>query len=292
MNLFPLPPGRNSLSCQSIFRTALLQRRSITAAAFTLFCIALSISSASAQTRARRVQSNGSEESSNRETTRKTAITNEVGKRGGNKPATDSSTLVRRTALSYPAPAATQSTKRPVLVNDIAVVSSVGKESTVKVVSPTTPRAGAAAANIPSIWPVSGPLSSGFGVRGNPFGGPGSEFHKGQDISVPLGTPVVATADGTVVIAGWLRGYGWVVYIDHGNGISTRYGHLSRIDVAVGQSIRRGEQLGLSGSTGRSTGPHVHYEVRINGQAVNPLQYLPPIVISKAPGEEEKSAKR
>jgi murein DD-endopeptidase MepM/ murein hydrolase activator NlpD len=115
------------------------------------------------------------------------------------------------------------------------------------------------------------------GVRSNPFGGSSLEYHKGQDIAAPIGTPVIATADGTVVIAGWLRGYGWVVYIDHGNGISTRYGHLSRIDVTVGQSIKRGEQLGLVGSTGRSTGPHLHYEVRINGQPVSPLLYLPPL---------------
>ncbi len=292
MNLLPPSPGRNTLSCQSIFRKGLLQRRKLATATFTFFFIALTISPAAAQTRARRVQSNGSEESSKPATPKKTVITNEVGQRDTGKQTSAPAPLVRKTALSYPAPAATQNTKRPVLVNDIAVVSSVSKESPAKIVSPSALPAGSASANIPSIWPVSGPLSSGFGVRGNPFGGPGSEFHKGQDISVPQGTPVVATADGTVVIAGWLRGYGWVVYIDHGNGISTRYGHLSRIDVAVGQSIRRGEQLGLSGSTGRSTGPHVHYEVRINGQAVNPLQYLPPIIITKAQSEDDKSAKR
>ncbi|MGB7925834.1 MAG: M23 family metallopeptidase, partial [Pyrinomonadaceae bacterium] len=133
----------------------------------------------------------------------------------------------------------------------------------------------AASAYMPSIWPVAGLIRGGVGVRRNPFGGTSFEFHKGQDISAPTGTPVIATADGVVVTAGWQRGYGRVVYIDHGNGISTRYGHLSRIDVAVGQVLKRGEQLGLVGSSGRSTAPHLHYEVRINGEPANPLNYLP-----------------
>lgn len=126
-----------------------------------------------------------------------------------------------------------------------------------------------------------GTLRSGVGVRSNPFGGSSLEYHKGQDISAPSGTPVVAAADGSIVIAGWLRGYGQVVYIDHGNGITTRYGHLSRIDVAVGQSIKQGERLGLVGSTGRSTGPHLHYEVRINGQPTSPIRYLPTVTPAK-----------
>jgi murein DD-endopeptidase MepM/ murein hydrolase activator NlpD len=88
-----------------------------------------------------------------------------------------------------------------------------------------------------------------------------------------------------VAIAGWQKGYGWVVYIDHGNGISTRYGHLSRIDVAVGQMLKQGEQLGLVGSTGRSTGPHLHYEVRINGQPTSPLQYLPALSPTAIPAQ-------
>jgi murein DD-endopeptidase MepM/ murein hydrolase activator NlpD len=85
----------------------------------------------------------------------------------------------------------------------------------------------------------------------------------------------MATADGTVVSAGWKMGYGLVVYIYHGNGISTRYGHLSRIDVAEGQVIKQGEQLGLVGSTGRSTAPHLHYEVRVDNYPMNPRSYLP-----------------
>jgi murein DD-endopeptidase MepM/ murein hydrolase activator NlpD len=123
-------------------------------------------------------------------------------------------------------------------------------------------------------------------MRNDPFGGPSVEFHKGQDISAPTGTPVNATADGVVVIAGWVKGYGNGIYIDHGNGISTRYGHLSRIDVVVGQPIKQGQHLGLVGSTGRSTGPHLHYEVRINGQAINPLTYLPSVATTTPPAAQ------
>jgi len=153
-----------------------------------------------------------------------------------------------------------------------------------RLVRPTSMvRSVAVSANMSSIWPVTGIMWGGFGVRRNPFGGMSSEFHKGQDISAPFGTPVSATADGVVVVAGWQRGYGRVVYLDHGNGISTRYGHLSRLDVAVGQIVKRGAQLGLVGSSGRSTGPHLHYEVRINGEPTNPLNYLPNIAAASNP---------
>jgi len=128
---------------------------------------------------------------------------------------------------------------------------------------------------IPSIWPVIGTLESGVGGRRNPFSGRGYEYHEGQDIDAEYGTPVQAAASGKVTIAGRQRGYGNVVYVDHGAGLSTRYGHLSQINVAVGQSVTRGQTIGLVGSTGRSTGPHLHYEVRINNQPVNPVNYLP-----------------
>lgn len=130
-------------------------------------------------------------------------------------------------------------------------------------------------ARVPSMWPVEGETTDRFGVRGNPFGGGASEYHSGQDISAPKGTPVVAPADGTVTHAGWQSGYGNLVTIDHGNGLTTRYGHLSKVEVAVGQEVKRGALLGLVGSTGRSTGPHLHYEVRVNEEAVNPRSYLP-----------------
>jgi murein DD-endopeptidase MepM/ murein hydrolase activator NlpD len=127
----------------------------------------------------------------------------------------------------------------------------------------------------PSIWPVMGKLESGVGGRRNPFGGRGYEYHEGQDIDAAYGTPVQVAATGKVIIAGWQRGYGNVVYVDHGSGLSTRYGHLSEIDVSVGQTVTRGQKIGLVGSTGRSTGPHLHYEVRINNQPVDPRRYLP-----------------
>jgi murein DD-endopeptidase MepM/ murein hydrolase activator NlpD len=127
----------------------------------------------------------------------------------------------------------------------------------------------------PSIWPVSGKLESGVGGRRNPFGGRGFEYHEGQDIDATYGTPVLVAATGVVMIAGRQRGYGNVVYVDHGGGLTTRYGHLSEIDVKVGTPVTRGQIIGLVGSTGRSTGPHLHYEVRINNQPVDPRQYLP-----------------
>ena len=126
----------------------------------------------------------------------------------------------------------------------------------------------------PTLWPVDGTLEGGFGGRRNPFGGPGYEFHTGQDIEAPMGSPVIAGARGQVSFVGWQNGYGQLVVIDHGGGLSTRYGHLSHIDVELGQQISRGQLVGKVGSTGRSTGPHLHYEVRINDQPVNPLQYL------------------
>lgn len=126
----------------------------------------------------------------------------------------------------------------------------------------------------PSVWPVVGKLESGFGGRRNPFGGSSYEFHSGQDIDAAPGDPVVAGASGKVTFTGWQNGYGQLVVIDHGGGLTTRYGHLSHIDVSNGQTVGRSEFIGRVGSTGRSTGPHLHYEIRINDQPVNPLQYL------------------
>jgi murein DD-endopeptidase MepM/ murein hydrolase activator NlpD len=126
----------------------------------------------------------------------------------------------------------------------------------------------------PSVWPVVGKLESGFGGRRNPFGGSSFEFHSGQDIDAATGDPVVAGASGKVTFVGWQNGYGQLVVIDHGGGLTTRYGHLSHIDVEAGQMVERSQFIGRVGSTGRSTGPHLHYEIRINDQPVNPLQYL------------------
>ncbi|MBQ2257103.1 MAG: M23 family metallopeptidase, partial [Lachnospiraceae bacterium] len=118
-----------------------------------------------------------------------------------------------------------------------------------------------------------GRLSSGFGARSAPTKG-ASTNHKGVDWAVPIGTTVVASNAGTVSYAGWASGYGYAVYINHADGRQTRYGHLSKVLVKVGQSVSQGERIALSGNTGRSTGPHLHFEIRINGSAVNPLKYL------------------
>jgi murein DD-endopeptidase MepM/ murein hydrolase activator NlpD len=99
-------------------------------------------------------------------------------------------------------------------------------------------------------------------------------MHEGIDIAVPSGTPVVASAGGTIVVAGWMGGYGNLVVVDHGGGIATAYGHNTSVAVGVGQSVGQGQVIAYSGSTGHSTGPHVHFEVRVNGAAVDPLGYL------------------
>ncbi|NUT56501.1 MAG: peptidoglycan DD-metalloendopeptidase family protein [Thermoleophilia bacterium] len=117
------------------------------------------------------------------------------------------------------------------------------------------------------IWPVHGVLTSGFGWRWG-------RMHEGIDLAVPNGTPVVAAAAGTVIVAGWMGGYGNLVVIDHGGGISTAYGHNTSVTVGVGQQVAQGQLIAYSGNTGHSTGPHVHFEVRVNGGAVDPMGYL------------------
>jgi murein DD-endopeptidase MepM/ murein hydrolase activator NlpD len=125
----------------------------------------------------------------------------------------------------------------------------------------------------PTIAPVRGILTSGFGTRSDPMThGPG--LHQGIDIAAAAGQPVRAAADGLVMLAATATGYGQAVYLAHGFGISTRYGHLSEIDVHPGQRVHRGDVLGRVGSTGRSTGAHLHYEVRLDGTPVNPLAYI------------------
>ena len=123
-------------------------------------------------------------------------------------------------------------------------------------------------------WPTSGRISSYFGGRKSP-GGIGSTNHKGIDIAVPRGTPIYAADGGTVTYSGWMSGYGYLVQIDHGNGYVTRYGHNSSLTVSVGQHVYKGQQVARAGSTGNSPGNHCHFEVRYNGVAKNPLNYLP-----------------
>ena len=127
---------------------------------------------------------------------------------------------------------------------------------------------------IPSRTPLDGVrLTSSFGMRTHPVLG-GARAHNGIDLAAPVGTPVYATADGLVGKAEWFGGYGLYVGLRHGGNIETRYAHMSRLNVAAGQRVRKGDIVGFVGSTGRSTGPHLHYEVRIGGQAVNPIPYM------------------
>ncbi len=135
--------------------------------------------------------------------------------------------------------------------------------------------AGLSGSGVPDMWPILGPITSGFGERTDPILGLGNgEFHKGVDIGSPDGTPVHAPAAGRVVKAGMGTGYGREIQIDHGNGIVTVYGHLQGWNVTAGQEVVKGEVIGFVGHSGRTTGSHLHYEVQVRGTAVNPHKYL------------------
>ncbi len=131
----------------------------------------------------------------------------------------------------------------------------------------------AKANSAPNLWPIEGQVTASFGERIDPFNGEGA-FHSGVDIGSSYGASIVAPADGVVTFSDVMGGYGKAIMIDHGNGISTRYGHLSGFAVTSGQHIHRGDVIGFVGTSGRSTGPHLHYEVRINDTPVNPYKYL------------------
>jgi murein DD-endopeptidase MepM/ murein hydrolase activator NlpD len=131
-----------------------------------------------------------------------------------------------------------------------------------------------ASVSIPSLMPVDGVhLSSDYGMRTHPVLG-GRRQHKGVDLAGAIGTPIHAAADGIVSRADWFSSYGLYVSLEHGGTLQTRYGHMSRLNVAAGQRVHKGDVIGYIGTTGRSTGPHLHYEVRIAGEAVNPVPYL------------------
>jgi murein DD-endopeptidase MepM/ murein hydrolase activator NlpD len=136
----------------------------------------------------------------------------------------------------------------------------------------------------PSMWPVLGHITDGFGERLDPFSGEGA-FHTGVDVATDYGAPVHATADGIVTIAGGHSGYGRLVVVDHGFGITTWYAHLSSISAVPGTRIKRGEVVGYTGISGRSTGPHVHYEVRMNNAPVNPWRYMKSSVPTATAGD-------
>jgi murein DD-endopeptidase MepM/ murein hydrolase activator NlpD len=151
--------------------------------------------------------------------------------------------------------------------------SAAGKAAIVEFSATRPPSPGAArgAGGVPAGLPLaSARLTSGFGWRVHPLSG-GWRAHSGVDLAAPYGSPIVATAGGVVGSAGWSGGYGLLVAVSHGDGVQTRYGHLSRLAVAPGQQVTAGQVIGYVGSTGDSTGPHVHYEVRIGGRAVDPL---------------------
>jgi murein DD-endopeptidase MepM/ murein hydrolase activator NlpD len=135
-------------------------------------------------------------------------------------------------------------------------------------------------AYLPTMWAHFGKINNEFGFRRNPFGGGASEFHPGMDIDGEKGDTIVAPANGTVIKAEWYGGYGNMIEIDHGNGLKTRYGHLSGFAVQAGMSVQRGQLIGLVGSTGRSTGAHLHFEIRLNDKPINPRLFL-----SSAPTE-------
>jgi murein DD-endopeptidase MepM/ murein hydrolase activator NlpD len=123
----------------------------------------------------------------------------------------------------------------------------------------------------PSIWPVRGTINSDFGYR---YMSRSREYHKGLDIGVPVGTPIVAPADGKVVSVGYESGYGLMVVIEHRHGVSTAYAHLKAATVEAGDDVTKGTRIAFSGMSGRTTGSHLHYEVRVNGQAVDPMNYM------------------
>jgi murein DD-endopeptidase MepM/ murein hydrolase activator NlpD len=125
----------------------------------------------------------------------------------------------------------------------------------------------------PSLWPLKGRISSGFGFRRSPFGGKG-DFHRGVDIRVPTGTSVHAPGAGKVIEVGYMSGYGLRVVLEHDFGVQTVFGHLRKSLVKEGQTVKRGQKIALSGNSGRSTGPHLHYEVHVQAKAVNPMKFM------------------
>ena len=151
------------------------------------------------------------------------------------------------------------------LAQSASIAAKIRAAQSASVSSPSTVRSQASSSGY--IWPAHGVLTSSFGWRWG-------RMHEGIDIAVGNGTPVVASASGTVIVAGWMGGYGNLVVIDHGNGVSTAYGHNTGVTVGVGQSVAQGQLIAYSGNTGHSTGPHIHFEVRINGAPVDPLGYL------------------
>lgn len=172
--------------------------------------------------------------------------------------------------------AAGQGTARQLTPAEIEAQEKLTEKGIQKVVKTS------AAAFLPTMWAHVGRITNEFGQRRNPFGGYSYEFHAGMDISGDTGDVIVAPANGVVSKADWMGGYGNMVEINHGNGLTTRYGHMSKIGVRAGDKLQRGQILGLVGSTGRSTGAHLHFEVRLNDRPINPRRFLPPLTTDVA----------
>jgi murein DD-endopeptidase MepM/ murein hydrolase activator NlpD len=186
--------------------------------------------------------------------------------------------IVKSRAMGGPTAAAALTSMAPGLSspeNTFALLKDLlqGLESRLQTVRSDVDKRNQLAAATPSIWPTHGWLSSSMGNRADPLTGE-KDFHPGLDISADKGDPVYSTADGRVTHAASAGNYGNLVIVDHGYGLETRYGHLSVFKVTHGQRVKRGDLLGLVGSTGRTTGAHLHYEVRASGRILNPLQLL------------------
>ncbi len=171
-----------------------------------------------------------------------------------------------------PAPAAQAAAPLPQKLDSLQAAAS-RQESSLTELQEYFEDQKAALASTPSIWPTHGWLTSEFGVRVDPYSAE-RNMHRGVDIATPHGAPVVAPADGTVVFVGVEGSYGKVLVIDHGYGVKTRYGHLSEIFVSPGERVKRGARIAAVGNTGRSTGPHLHYEVRVDGIPENPRRFF------------------
>ena len=186
--------------------------------------------------------------------------------------------VVKSRAMGGPGAGAALTSMAPGLTspeNTFALLKDLlqGLESRLATVRSDVDKRNQLAAATPSIWPTHGWLSSSMGNRADPLTGE-RDFHPGLDISADKGDPVYSTADGKVTHAASAGNYGNLVIVEHGYGLETRYGHLSTFKIKLGQQVKRGDLLGLVGSTGRTTGPHLHYEVRANGRILNPLQLL------------------
>ncbi|HYJ89849.1 MAG TPA: M23 family metallopeptidase [Pyrinomonadaceae bacterium] len=173
-------------------------------------------------------------------------------------------------ARSEPSEAVTADSGGPIDIDEMIIDEPEVESQLKQIVANSSPD------NIPNIWAHEGKINNEFGFRRNPFGGRTYEFHPGMDIDGERGENIIAAAAGTVTKAGWQGGYGNMVEIDHGNGLITRYGHMSKLNVQTGDVVTRGQLIGFIGSTGRSTGPHLHYELRLNEHPINPRRFLPP----------------